>query len=120
MIEPRQRCCWAQRDLLLREYHNAEWGVPIQDSRALWEKLMLDGIQAGLSWRTILGKRPAFRSAFKDFDPAIVARFSEDNIRLLLADSGIVRSRMKIAAAISNAKAYMAIHDAGASFAYIA
>ena len=84
------RCAWAQHDPLLRAYHDAEWGVPERDSRALWEKLMLDGFQAGLSWLTILRKRDAFRRAFQGFDPAAVARFDEDDIVRLLQDPGIV------------------------------
>ena len=111
------RCAWAQHDPLLRAYHDAEWGVPERDSRALWEKLMLDGFQAGLSWLTILRKRDAFRDAFQSFDPATVARFDEDDIVRLLQDPGIVRSRAKIAATIGNARAYLAMAEAGEDFA---
>lgn len=110
------RCVWADNDPLMRAYHDEEWGAPERDSRALWEKLMLDGFQAGLSWITILRKREAFRQAFQGFDPAIVARFDEDDIARLLADPAIVRSRAKIAATIGNARAYLAMAEAGEDF----
>jgi DNA-3-methyladenine glycosylase I len=109
----RHRCGWAEGDPLLRAYHDEEWGVPEYDSRALWEKLMLDGFQAGLSWLTILRKRDAFREAFKYFDPEKVARFGETEIAELLANAGIVRSRAKIEATIGGARAYLAMRDAG-------
>lgn len=98
-------------------YHDAEWGVPEWDSRALWEKLMLDGFQAGLSWRTILAKRAAFRAGFAGFDPALVAQFDEADVARLMADAGIVRSRAKIVATIGNARAYLAMAAAGEDFA---
>jgi DNA-3-methyladenine glycosylase I len=110
------RCAWASNDPLMRAYHDQEWGVPERDSRALWEKLMLDGFQAGLSWLTILRKREAFRQAFQGFDPAIVAQFGADDIARLLADPGIVRSRAKIEATIGNARAYLAMGQAGEDF----
>ena len=110
------RCSWADSDPLLREYHDAEWGVPEYDSRALWEKLMLDGFQAGLSWLIILRKRDAFRSAFRNFHPEKVARFGEADIARLLGDAGIVRSRAKIEATIGSARAYLAMRDAGEDF----
>jgi len=110
------RCTWARHDPLLRAYHDAEWGVPERDSRALWEKLMLDGFQAGLSWLTILRKREAFRNAFQGFEPTVVARFDEDDIARLLRDPGIVRSRAKIVATIGNARAYLAMAEAGEDF----
>ncbi len=112
----RQRCAWAGNDPLMQAYHDDEWGRPERDSRALWEKLMLDGFQAGLSWSTILKKRDAFRQAFKGFEPAKVARFSEKDIERLLADAGIVRSRAKIEATIGGAKAYLKMADAGEDF----
>ena len=105
------RCSWAESDPLLLAYHDAEWGVPEYDSRALWEKLMLDGFQAGLSWTIILRKRDAFRKAFKNFDPEKVARFSEADVTRLLGDAAIVRSRAKIEATIGGARAYLAIED---------
>src|SRR5712664_4104918 len=112
----RHRCPWAQSDPLLRDYHDEEWGVPEYDSRALWEKLMLDGFQAGLSWLTILRKREAFRKAFKGFDPKVIAKFGEKDIARLLGDESIVRSRSKIEATIGNARAYLAMHAAGEDF----
>jgi DNA-3-methyladenine glycosylase I len=110
------RCSWADTDPLLRVYHDEEWGVPERDSRALWEKLMLDGFQAGLSWLTILRKREAFRSAFQDFRPEVVAGFGEADIARLLLDPGIVRSRAKIEATIGGARAYLAMAEAGEDF----
>jgi DNA-3-methyladenine glycosylase I len=110
------RCAWAQGDPLLIAYHDAEWGVPEYDSRALWEKLMLDGFQAGLSWSIILRKRDAFRKAFKNFNPEKVARFGEADIARLLDDAGIVRSRAKIGATIGGARSYLAMRDAGEDF----
>ena len=111
-----RRCAWAEGDPLMAAYHDEEWGVPERDSRALWEKLMLDGFQAGLSWRTILYKRAAFRAAFQGFVPEIVARFGEDDIARLLQDPGIVRSRAKIEATIAGARVYMAMKEAGEDF----
>jgi DNA-3-methyladenine glycosylase I len=111
-----QRCTWAETDPLLRSYHDEEWGVPERDSRALWEKLMLDGFQAGLSWLTILKKREAFRQSFAAFDPEAVARFSEADVVRLLANPGIVRSRAKIEATIGGARAYLAMAEAGVDF----
>src|ERR1700722_16082635 len=110
------RCAWAEGDPLMREYHDEEWGVPEYDSRALWEKLMLDGFQAGLSWSIILRKREAFRKAFKNFEPEKVARFGEADVARLLEDSGIVRSRAKIEATIGGAGAYLAMKEAGEDF----
>jgi DNA-3-methyladenine glycosylase I len=111
-----KRCDWADSDPLLTAYHDEEWGVPERDSRTLWEKLMLDGFQAGLSWITILRKREAFRRAFHNFDPKIVAQYGEADITRLLEDSGIVRSRSKIEATISGARAYLAMEAAGEDF----
>src|SRR2546428_4658731 len=99
-----QRCTWAESDPLLRKYHDKEWGVPERDSRALWEALMLDGFQAGLSWLTILRKREAFRKAFRNFDPKKVARMDETDIARLLQNEGIIRSRAKIEATIDGAR----------------
>lgn len=111
-----QRCAWAEGDPLMSAYHDEQWGVPERDSRALWEKLMLDGFQAGLSWRTILYKRDAFRRAFAGFDPEAVARFGEAEIAGLLQDPGIVRSRAKIEATIGGARAWLAMRDKGEDF----
>lgn len=111
------RCVWAGEDARMRAYHDDEWGVPEYDSRALWEKLMLDGFQAGLSWRTILHKRPALRKAFADFDPVKVARFTEKDVERLLQDAGIVRSRAKIEATIRGAQIYLDMAAQGEDFA---
>src|SRR5271166_2269206 len=110
------RCSWAEADPLLRTYHDSEWGVPQHDSRALWEMLMLEGFQAGLSWSVILRKRDAFRKAFKNFTPQKVARFGEADIARLLQDTGIVRSRAKIEATIGGARAYLAMQKSGEDF----
>ena len=110
------RCTWASGNPLMSAYHDEEWGVPEHDSRALWEKLMLDGFQAGLSWSIILKKRDAFRKAFKNFDPKAVARFGEKDIVRLLKNPGIVRSRAKIQATIGGARAYLAMQQSGEDF----
>jgi DNA-3-methyladenine glycosylase I len=111
-----RRCTWADGDPLLAAYHDEEWGVPLRDGRAMWEKLMLDGFQAGLSWLIILRKRQAFRRAFADFDPQAVARFDRADVARLLRDPGIVRSRAKIEATIGNARAYLQMMDRGEDF----
>lgn len=111
-----RRCAWAESDPLLREYHDTEWGVPQRDSRALWEMLMLEGFQAGLSWLTILRKRDAFRAAFHNFDPAIVAKFKARDVARLLKDPGIIRSRAKIEATIAGARIYVGMQSAGEDF----
>jgi DNA-3-methyladenine glycosylase I len=111
------RCGWAGSDPLMRAYHDEEWGVPERDGRALWEKLMLDGFQAGLAWITVLRKREAFRAGFAGFDPERVARFGEAEIGQLLADAGIIRSRAKIEATIGGARAYLAMQERGEDFA---
>jgi DNA-3-methyladenine glycosylase I len=116
MTEP-VRCGWAGGDPLMRAYHDTEWGVPERDGRALWEKLMLDGFQAGLAWITVLRKREAFRAAFAGFDPERVARFGEADVVRLLGDAGIIRSRAKIEATIGGARAYLAMRDQGEDFA---
>ena len=101
------RCGWCGSDPLYVAYHDTEWGVPERDGRALWEKLILDGFQAGLSWITILKKRDAFRVAFAGFDPEIIAGWGEAEVARLLADPGIVRHRGKCEAAITNARAFL-------------
>lgn len=112
------RCPWATAtDPLYCAYHDEEWGVPEYDSRALWEKLVLDGFQAGLAWITILRKRETLRAAFDDFDPVKVARYSEKRIEKLLGDPGIIRSRAKIEAAIGGAKVYLDMQARGEDFA---
>lgn len=120
MTDGRIRCPWGDADDLMRDYHDREWGVPERDSRKLWEKLILDGFQAGLSWRTILARRDGFRRAFEGFDPDKVAAYGEADVERLLADPGIIRSRSKIGAAIRNAKAYVAMREAGEDFARFA
>ena len=105
------RCTWCGEDPLYVAYHDDEWGRPDVDSRTLWEKLILDGFQAGLAWITILRKRPGFRAAFDGFEPEKIARYGEADITRLLADAGIVRHRGKIEATIGNAKAYLAIQE---------
>jgi DNA-3-methyladenine glycosylase I len=110
------RCSWAESDPLLRAYHDEEWGVPEHDSRPLWEILMLEGFQAGLAWITVLRKREAFRAAFRRFDPVKVARFGEDDIRRLLEDPRIIRSRAKIEATIQGARIFLAMRDTGEDF----
>jgi DNA-3-methyladenine glycosylase I len=112
-----QRCHWAESDPLLRAYHDKEWGVPVFDSRALWELLMLEGFQAGLSWLTVLRKRDAFRSAFRNFDPVKVARFKDADIERLLGNPGIIRARAKIEATIGGARAYLEMQSSGLDFA---
>nr|MEA2798915.1 DNA-3-methyladenine glycosylase [Phenylobacterium sp.] len=112
------RCGWRGMagDPLYEAYHDTEWGVPEYDSRALWEKLVLDGFQAGLAWITILRKREAFRAAFDNFDPEKVARYGEGDRARLMADAGIIRSNAKIDAAIQSARIYLAVRDAGEDF----
>ncbi|MGI9169468.1 MAG: DNA-3-methyladenine glycosylase I [Caulobacteraceae bacterium] len=111
------RCDWANPlDPLYVAYHDEEWGVPEYDSRALWEKLVLDGFQAGLSWNTILRKREAFRAAFAGFDPDAVARFGEADRARLMADERIVRSNVKIDAAIGGAQIFLDMREAGEDF----
>ena len=106
------RCDWVGDEPLYQAYHDEEWGVPVHDSRALWEKLVLETFQAGLSWITILRKRDTFRAAFRGFDPDVIAGWGEDEISRLLADPGIVRHRGKIEATIANARAWQRIEAA--------
>ena len=109
------RCGWAREDQMV-DYHDREWGVPLHDDRALFEFLILEGAQAGLSWSTILRKREAYRKAFDRFDPRKVARYDDARIQNLLANDGIVRNRLKIAAAVRNAAAFLAIQKEFGSF----
>lgn len=114
-----ERCAWARNDLAIR-YHDTEWGVPLHDDRGLFEFLILEGAQAGLSWDTILRKRENYRKAFDGFDPLRVARFSERKSERLLADEGIIRNRLKIASSISNARAFLDVQKEFGSFdAYV-
>ncbi len=114
------RCPWAKTDPLLQQYHDQEWGVPQSDSRALWERLMLEGFQAGLAWITVLRKREAFRAAFQQFDPEKVARFKEPDIERLMQDSGIIRARAKILATIQGARIFLDMQGSGTDFAAFA
>jgi DNA-3-methyladenine glycosylase I len=109
------RCGWARNDLAIR-YHDEEWGVPVHDDRRWFEFITLEGAQAGLSWDTILRKREAYRSAFKEFDPARVAKFGDREVTRLLADAGIVRNRLKINSTIGNAKAFRAVQKEFGTF----
>ena len=114
------RCQWAGRDPLYVAYHDLEWGVPVHDDRTIFEFLILEGAQAGLSWSTILKKRDAYRAAFDNFDPATVATYGEAKVAELLVNPGIVRNRAKIASAIKNAQAFLAVQQEFGSFdAYI-
>ena len=112
-----QRCTWVGTDPLYQAYHDREWGVPVRDSRMLWETLMLEGFQAGLSWITILRKREAFRAAFAAFDPDKVAAFGAADVERLMADPGIVRGRAKIEATIAGARIFCAMRDGSEDFA---
>lgn len=107
------RPVWASSDELLRDYYDTEWGMPVHDERGVFERLSLEAFQSGLSWRTILAKRPAFRAAFADFDADTVAAFGEDDVARLMADAGIVRNRAKILATITNANATIALRQDG-------
>ena len=114
------RCAWAGTDPLYVAYHDEEWGLPLHDDRKLFEMLTLEGAQAGLSWITILRKRENYRAAFDGFDPAIVAEYGDEKVGQLLADAGIVRNRLKIAATVRNARAFLAVQSEFGSFdAYI-
>jgi DNA-3-methyladenine glycosylase I len=108
-----KRCAWVSDDPLYLAYHDSEWGVPEHDDRALWEKLILDGFQAGLSWITILRKRESFRRAFAGFDPQKIARYGKRDVERLMGDAGIVRNRSKIEATIGNARAFLELQDEG-------
>lgn len=107
------RPLWASKDDLLRDYYDTEWGMPVRDEQGVFERLSLEGFQAGLSWATILRKRPAFRTAFRDFDPDAVAAFDDDDVARLLADASIIRNRAKILATIGNAKATIELRGDG-------
>jgi DNA-3-methyladenine glycosylase I len=112
-----KRCGWSSLDVpLYRDYHDREWGVPVHEDRVLFEFLVLEGAQAGLSWWTILSKRDNFRRAFDNFDPRKVAGYDEDRVRSLLANPGIIRNRLKIGSAIGNAKAFLSVQEEFGSF----
>ena len=117
MTKPNKpRCDWGQATPLMMAYHDTEWGVPLRDDRKLFEFLILEGMQAGLSWSTILNKRENFRRAFDRFDPEKVARYGKVRARALLQDAGIIRNRLKIAAAIANAQAFLAVQEQRGGF----
>jgi DNA-3-methyladenine glycosylase I len=107
------RPVWASTDALMREYYDSEWGMPVRDEQGLFERISLEGFQAGLSWATILRKRPAFREAFLSFDPDRVASFTENDVERLMQNEGIIRNRAKIQATIRNAQATIALRDEG-------
>jgi DNA-3-methyladenine glycosylase I len=111
-----KRCGWCLGDPVYEAYHDLEWGVPVHDDRKLFEFLILEGAQAGLSWITILKRRAGYRKAFADFDPGKVARFSESRVERLLKDPGIIRNKLKVRSAVSNSRAYLKIQEAFGSF----
>lgn len=117
MSDTPTRCGWCTRDDLYIAYHDREWGVPVRDDRTLFEFLVLESAQAGLSWRTILGKRPGYRRLFGEFDPEVVARFGEADIERLVLDPAIVRNRAKIKATVQNARAFLQVQERHGSFA---
>ncbi len=114
--EVRSRCAWAERTELERQYHDAEWGVPEHDDRRLFEFLLLEGAQAGLSWVTVLRKREAYRIAFDGFDPARVARYEEEKVADLMRNPGLIRNQLKVASAVNNARAFERVRDRFGSF----
>jgi DNA-3-methyladenine glycosylase I len=116
-VDDRLRCAWCGTDPLYVAYHDEEWGVPVHDDRRLFEMLVLEGAQAGLSWITILRKRPHYRAAFARFDPQRVARFGARDLRRLLGNPGLVRNRLKLESAVRNARAFVALQQQHGSFA---
>ncbi len=114
--QDKKRCSWGASDALYRAYHDKEWGVPVRNDRKLFEFLILEGAQAGLSWSTILKKRVSYRKAFDQFDPNKVSRYGTRKVRALLSDEGIIRNRLKIASTIQNAKAFLKIQKECGSF----
>lgn len=116
MLASINRCPWAEHDALCRKYHDEEWGVPQEDDRRLFELLVLEGAQAGLSWHTILHKRDAYREAYLDFDPQKVAAYGEDAVQTLLSNSRIVRHRLKIRSSLVNARTFLAVQKEYGSF----
>jgi DNA-3-methyladenine glycosylase I len=113
---PTKRCPWTGNDALMIEYHDTEWGVPLHEDPKIYEFLVLEGMQAGLSWSTVLRKRESFRAAFRGFDPALVAGFVTRDIERLLSDPGIIRNRLKIEAAVTNAACFLAVQKEFGSF----
>lgn len=120
MTNDLQRCAWVTADPLYRAYHDQEWGIPVHDDTRLFEMLILEGVQAGLSWLTILRKRAHYRLVFDGFDAQAIAHYTDDKIAALLADPGIVRNRLKVQATVQNARAFLAVQEQFGSFdAYI-
>jgi DNA-3-methyladenine glycosylase I len=113
---PLTRCPWAERTPLEIDYHDTEWGVPLHDDRALFEFLVLEGVQAGLSWSTVLARRDSYRSAFDDFDAAKIARYDEDRVAQLLLDRSLIRNRLKMRAAVTNARSFLEVTESEGSF----
>ena len=117
MSEPQpKRCDWCSTDPLYCEYHDKEWGVPVYDSQQLFELLILEGAQAGLSWITVLRKRDNYRAAFDNFNPTKIARYTPEKVEQLMGNAGIIRNRLKIESTITNAKLYVAMHKNGEDF----
>jgi DNA-3-methyladenine glycosylase I len=116
MTKEKQSCSWPANNPLMIEYHDKEWGVPLHDDRKLFEFMLLDAFQAGLSWNTIINKRENFRKAFSDFDPGKISKYSDKKIQALLNDTGIIRNRLKIYSAVTNAKAYLTVQKEFGSF----
>ena len=115
--KPKRHCCWGDiKDPLMREYHDREWGTPLHDDRKIFEFLILEGMQAGLSWKLVLDKRENFRRAFRDFDPEKVARFNARDVGRLLGDAGIIRNRLKILGAINNAQRFLEVQKEFGTF----
>ncbi len=116
MTMTRNSCEWPSGDALMIDYHDNEWGIPVHDDIRWFEHIILDGAQAGLSWKTILHRREGYRRAFEGFDPAVVARYDEDKIADLLNDPGIIRNRLKIRSAVTNARAFLKVQEEFGSF----
>ncbi len=119
MTEAISRCSWCEGDPLYEAYHDDEWGVPVHDDQQLFERLMLEGFQAGLAWITILRKRENFSRAFDNWDPEIIAAYGPDDIARLMADAGIIRNRLKIEGAVKNARAYLHLKEASSFSDYL-
>ena len=116
MSQPRSRCAWAERTELERQYHDSEWGVPEHDDRRLFEFLLLEGAQAGLSWVTVLRKREAYRAAFDGFDPVRVAGYGAEKMADLMQNPGLIRNRLKLTSSVNNARAFLAVQEQFGSF----
>src|SRR5215510_2033137 len=116
VMDNKRRCSWSGRNPLMIKYHDKEWGVPVHDDRVLFEFLILEGAQAGLSWQTVLNKRENYRKAFHGFDAARIARYRDSDVKRLLADAGIIRNRLKVASAIENAQRFLEVQKASGSF----